>query len=181
MSFLLWNSTHHLPRQGQRILLYDATDVVKAEFHDWYGRMLDALINRVELSRCEIHREIFWIASSLHFFKIFIISSFFIILFPLHFHYIFFAFHFSNEISFPMRFLFHLNGLNKLLYGNGHGNPVKSTGPPRPASASSKLIITAMAASSFPSVLTGWLGDSGMAEFAINPITSDSEPDMDGK
>lgn len=53
---------------------------------------------------------------------------------------------------------------------------MKSTGPPRPASASSKLIITAIAASSFPSVLTGWFGDSEIAEFAINSITSDSEP-----
>lgn len=70
-----------------------------------------------------------------------------------------------------------MNGQRTLelnIYGNGHGNPVKSTGPPRPASASSKLIMTAIAASSFPSVLNGWLGDSGMAEFAINPITSDS-------
>lgn len=65
---------------------------------------------------------------------------------------------------------------HKYIHGNGHGNPVKSTGPPRPASASSKLIITAIAASSFPSVLAVWIGDSGIAEFAINPITSDSGP-----
>ncbi|KYN09335.1 hypothetical protein ALC57_18566 [Trachymyrmex cornetzi] len=36
-------------------------------------------------------------------------------------------------------------------YGNGHGNPEKSTGPPRPASASSRLMMTAIAASSLPS------------------------------
>lgn len=33
-------------------------------------------------------------------------------------------------------------------YGKGHGKPLKSTGPPKPASASNKLIITAIAASS---------------------------------
>lgn len=37
-------------------------------------------------------------------------------------------------------------------YGKGHGKPEKSTGPPRPASASSRLIITAIAASSLPSL-----------------------------
>ena len=38
-----------------------------------------------------------------------------------------------------------------ILY-NGHGISLKSTGPPSPASASNKLMITAIAASSFPSV-----------------------------
>lgn len=43
------------------------------------------------------------------------------------------------------------------VHGNGHGRPEKSTGPPRPASASRRLIITAIAASSLPSVLLAWL------------------------
>ena len=38
-----------------------------------------------------------------------------------------------------------------ILY-NGHGISLKSTGPPSPASASNKLMMTAIAASSFPSV-----------------------------
>lgn len=70
--------------------------------------------------------------------------------------------HFIIMIYFPNFFfvqhytLIKSNFLTQVhIYGRGHGNPVKSTGPPRPASASSKLIITAMAASSFPSVLTG--------------------------
>lgn len=41
-------------------------------------------------------------------------------------------------------------------YGNGQGNPEKSTGPPRPASASRRLIITAIAASSLPSDRIGF-------------------------
>lgn len=40
-------------------------------------------------------------------------------------------------------------------YGNGQGKFEKSTGPPRPASASNKLINTAIAASSFSSVCCG--------------------------
>merc|ERR1719447_2110509 len=36
--------------------------------------------------------------------------------------------------------------------GRGHGSPLKSTGPPRPASASRRLMMTAMAASSLPSL-----------------------------
>lgn len=35
-----------------------------------------------------------------------------------------------------------------MLYGRGQGNPLQSIGPPRPASASNRLIITAIAASS---------------------------------
>ena len=38
------------------------------------------------------------------------------------------------------------------VYYNGQGRSLKSTGPPSPASASNKLIMTAIAASSFPSV-----------------------------
>lgn len=58
------------------------------------------------------------------------------------------------------------------IYGRGQGRPVKSTGPPKPASASKRLIMTAIAASSFPSVVAAWLGDSGTVEFVINPMTS---------
>ena len=39
------------------------------------------------------------------------------------------------------------------IQGNGHGNPEKSTGPPSPASASRSDMITAIAASSLPSVV----------------------------
>lgn len=43
---------------------------------------------------------------------------------------------------------------NKIIlnHDSGQGSPEKSTGPPNPASASNKLIITAIAASSLPSV-----------------------------
>lgn len=53
-------------------------------------------------------------------------------------------------------------------YGNGHGIPEKSMGPPRPASASSRLIMTAIAASSLPSDGIGF-GDSLIA---VQPIMS---------
>lgn len=41
----------------------------------------------------------------------------------------------------------------QLAQGKGQGKPEKSTGPPRPASASRRLIMTAIAASSFPSLV----------------------------
>lgn len=39
--------------------------------------------------------------------------------------------------------------------GSGHGSPEKLTGPPRPASASSRLMMTAMEASPLPSSVRG--------------------------
>lgn len=58
-------------------------------------------------------------------------------------------------------------------YGNGHGIPEKSIGPPSPASASSKLIMTAIAASSLPSDGIGF-GDSLIAVLPIISIISSS-------
>ncbi|KAL3209818.1 hypothetical protein MRX96_037630 [Rhipicephalus microplus] len=42
----------------------------------------------------------------------------------------------------------------RVFQGKGHGMPLKSTGPPSPASASSKLMMAAVAASSFSSLLS---------------------------
>lgn len=47
------------------------------------------------------------------------------------------------------------------LHGSGHGMPEKSTGPPSPASASKRLIMTAIAASSLPSLEALGFEDSG--------------------
>lgn len=58
-------------------------------------------------------------------------------------------------------------------YGSGHGSPEKSTGPPSPASASKRLIITAIAASSLPSDGSG-LGDSFIVVLPIISIMSSS-------
>lgn len=59
--------------------------------------------------------------------------------------------------------LFILNSVDRYhyytCYGRGHGNPEKSTGPPSPASASKKLIITAIAASSLVPKLDNCCGD----------------------
>lgn len=60
--------------------------------------------------------------------------------------------------------------------GRGHGSPEKSTGPPRPASASNKLIITAIAASSFPSLGAPWFGDSRTDLPIISIISSSVDP-----
>lgn len=57
-------------------------------------------------------------------------------------------------------------------HGKGHGSPEKSTGPPSPASASNKLIMTAMAASSFPSVGGPFPGESLTASSIISIISS---------
>lgn len=64
--------------------------------------------------------------------------------------------------------LFTLNDL--ILYGNGQGRPEKSTGPPSPASASRRLMMTAIAASSLPSDEGLLVGDSRTAS-SIIPIT----------
>lgn len=58
-----------------------------------------------------------------------------------------------------------------MYYGSGQGKPEKSTGPPKPASASRRLIITAIAASSLPSDGTGF-GDSLIVVPPIISITS---------
>lgn len=57
-------------------------------------------------------------------------------------------------------------------HGNGHGNPEKSTGPPSPASASNRLMMTAMAASSLVSELDSCCGDGVM----MSPKTSSESP-----
>lgn len=61
----------------------------------------------------------------------------------------------------------------KMYYGSGQGKPEKSTGPPKPASASRRLIITAIAASSLPSDGTGF-GDSFIVVPPIISIISSS-------
>lgn len=63
--------------------------------------------------------------------------------------------------------------VGKIVQGKGQGRPEKFTGPPRPASASRRLIITAMAASPLPSSPRGGSGgevDGGVVEF--KPLTS---------
>lgn len=60
--------------------------------------------------------------------------------------------------------------------GNGQGSPEKSTGPPNPASASNKLIITAIAASSLPSKEGPVFGDSLTASSIISIIPSSEFP-----
>lgn len=60
-----------------------------------------------------------------------------------------------------------------MYYGSGQGKPEKSTGPPKPASASRRLIITAIAASSLPSDGTGF-GDSLIVVPPIISIISSS-------
>lgn len=54
-------------------------------------------------------------------------------------------------------------------YGRGHGNPEKSTGPPSPASASKKLIMTAIAASSLVPKLDNCCGDGVIISPSIFP------------
>lgn len=61
----------------------------------------------------------------------------------------------------------------RMYYGSGQGKPEKSTGPPKPASASRRLIITAIAASSLPSEGTGF-GDSFIVVPPIMSIISSS-------
>lgn len=58
-------------------------------------------------------------------------------------------------------------------HDNGHGSPEKSTGPPNPASASNKLIITAIAASSLPSVVA-----AGCSLAAVTPIIGITPPEL---
>lgn len=53
----------------------------------------------------------------------------------------------------------------------GHGKSLKSTGPPRPASASKRLIITAIAASSLLGLLDPWsLSIISMLMWEFSPV-----------
>lgn len=62
----------------------------------------------------------------------------------------------------------------KAHYGNGHGIPEKSMGPPRPASASSRLIMTAIAVSSLLSDGIGF-GDSSFAVPIMSIMSSSGD------
>lgn len=57
-------------------------------------------------------------------------------------------------MNYSFKFYFNPNTI-ETIYGRGQGKLEKSTGPPRPASASRRDMITAIAASSLPSVGAG--------------------------
>lgn len=54
---------------------------------------------------------------------------------------------------------------------SGHGKSLKSTGPPRPASASKRLMMTAIAASSLLGLLDPWsLSIISMPMWGFSPV-----------
>lgn len=72
----------------------------------------------------------------------------------------------------PVNALWYLDVEARCIIYKGHGKSLKSTGPPRPASASRRLIITAIAASSLLGLLDPWsLSIMSMPIWEFSPVS----------